>query len=181
MLVGCEANRKTRPAHHQSLVWFTSDGKKWTQQLELADPDFWPWRGKWHNCKEYFCGYGCRTDNRGLGLYTTTDGKEFETLVSKLNVESAYPNETSVWFFPDGTCYTLLRTEGVHSSQIGISRPHYREWTWKKLGAPVLAGVATFQKAARIGSGVPYHQGNAYFCQAPPDAGRNGIPSRLTA
>ena len=36
-------------------------------------------------------------------------------------------------------------------------------------GAPVLAGVETFNKPARIGSGVPYHQDNAYFCQSPPD------------
>lgn len=36
-------------------------------------------------------------------------------------------------------------------------------------GDPVLAGVETFNKPARIGSGVPYHQDNAYFCQTPPD------------
>lgn len=36
-------------------------------------------------------------------------------------------------------------------------------------GAPVLAGVETFNKPARIGSGVPPHQDNAYFCQDPPD------------
>ena len=36
-------------------------------------------------------------------------------------------------------------------------------------GEPVLVGVETFNKPARIGSGVPYHQDNAYFCQAPPD------------
>jgi len=36
-------------------------------------------------------------------------------------------------------------------------------------GEPVLAAVETFNKPARIGSGVPYHQDNSYFCQAPPD------------
>ena len=36
-------------------------------------------------------------------------------------------------------------------------------------GEPVLIAVETFNKAARVGSGVPYHQDNAYFCQAPPD------------
>ncbi len=36
-------------------------------------------------------------------------------------------------------------------------------------GEPVLAGVETFSKPARIGSGVPYHQDNAYFCRTPPD------------
>lgn len=36
-------------------------------------------------------------------------------------------------------------------------------------GEPVLCGVETFNKPARVGSGVPYHQDNAYFCQTPPD------------
>lgn len=36
-------------------------------------------------------------------------------------------------------------------------------------GDPVMAGVETFNKPALIGSGVPYHQDNAYFCQEPPD------------
>lgn len=36
-------------------------------------------------------------------------------------------------------------------------------------GEPLLMGVETFNKPARVGSGVPYHQDNAYFCQTPPD------------
>lgn len=36
-------------------------------------------------------------------------------------------------------------------------------------GEPVLCAVETFNKPARIGSGVPCHQDNAYFCQKPPD------------
>lgn len=35
---------------------------------------------------------------------------------------------------------------------------------------PVLIAVETFNKPAILGSGVPYHQDNAYFCLAPPDA-----------
>jgi ectoine hydroxylase-related dioxygenase (phytanoyl-CoA dioxygenase family) len=37
-------------------------------------------------------------------------------------------------------------------------------------GDPLLMAVETFHKPARVGSGVPPHQDNAYFCQAPPDA-----------
>lgn len=36
-------------------------------------------------------------------------------------------------------------------------------------GTPALIGAETFNKPARIGSGVPPHQDNAYFCQQPPD------------
>ncbi|MBI2432553.1 MAG: phytanoyl-CoA dioxygenase family protein [Candidatus Hydrogenedentes bacterium] len=35
---------------------------------------------------------------------------------------------------------------------------------------PVLMAVESFCKPARVGSGVPPHQDNAYFCLAPPDA-----------
>ncbi|MEX0793409.1 MAG: phytanoyl-CoA dioxygenase family protein [Pirellulaceae bacterium] len=34
---------------------------------------------------------------------------------------------------------------------------------------PVLMGVETFNKPAKVGSGVPWHQDNAYFCQSPPN------------
>lgn len=37
-------------------------------------------------------------------------------------------------------------------------------------GEPVLMGVETFSKPAKVGSAVPPHQDNAYFCQSPPDA-----------
>src|SRR5205823_5808171 len=37
-------------------------------------------------------------------------------------------------------------------------------------GAAVMIGVETFNKPARVGTGVPPHQDNAYFCLAPPDA-----------
>ena len=36
-------------------------------------------------------------------------------------------------------------------------------------GKAMLTGVETFNKPALVGSGVPYHQDNAYFCQTPPD------------
>lgn len=36
-------------------------------------------------------------------------------------------------------------------------------------GEPVLMGVETFNKPAKIGSGVPAHQDNAYFCRTPAD------------
>jgi ectoine hydroxylase-related dioxygenase (phytanoyl-CoA dioxygenase family) len=37
-------------------------------------------------------------------------------------------------------------------------------------GEPVLMAVESFNKPARVGSAVPAHQDNAYFCLTPPDA-----------
>jgi ectoine hydroxylase-related dioxygenase (phytanoyl-CoA dioxygenase family) len=36
-------------------------------------------------------------------------------------------------------------------------------------GEPVLGAVETFNKPARVGSAVPWHQDNLYFCQSPAD------------
>jgi phytanoyl-CoA hydroxylase len=36
-------------------------------------------------------------------------------------------------------------------------------------GQPVLAAVESFCKPAKVGSAIPPHQDNAYFCQQPPD------------
>ena len=50
-------------------------------------------------------------------------------------------------------------------------RPEIRALVAKLVhGEPVLMAVETFNKPARVGSGVPPHQDNAYFCQTPPDA-----------
>ncbi|MEX0643240.1 MAG: phytanoyl-CoA dioxygenase family protein [Pirellulales bacterium] len=49
-------------------------------------------------------------------------------------------------------------------------RPHIRSLAAALVhGEPVLMSVETFNKPARVGSAVPYHQDNAYFCQTPPD------------
>jgi ectoine hydroxylase-related dioxygenase (phytanoyl-CoA dioxygenase family) len=49
-------------------------------------------------------------------------------------------------------------------------RPEIRRMVGRLVhGEPILLGVETFNKPARVGSGVPAHQDNAYFCQSPPD------------
>ena len=49
-------------------------------------------------------------------------------------------------------------------------RPEIRRMVSRLVhGEPILLGVETFNKPARVGSGVPAHQDNAYFCQSPPD------------
>lgn len=56
----------------------------------------------------------------------------------------------------------MLRTLGERADIRALVAPLVR-------GDPLLIAVETFNKPARIGSGVPYHQDNAYFCQTPPD------------
>ncbi len=50
-------------------------------------------------------------------------------------MDQGYPNETSLLFFPDDTCYCLLRRDGdPNTAQLGTSRAPFIQWTWQDLG-----------------------------------------------
>lgn len=73
---------------------------------------------------------------------------------------------------PDGkTVRNLFRIEQYDATFNELAtRPDILELVRELVhGEPVLVGVETFNKPARVGSGVPWHQDNAYFCQSPPD------------
>ncbi|MBP90376.1 MAG: hypothetical protein CMJ64_27335 [Planctomycetaceae bacterium] len=134
MLAGAEAMNKPVAHKHQSLVWFSEDGRTWSGKHEVGDRDNWLWRITWHQGKAYGFGYGCRNDNRGIRLFRSSDGKSFDTLIDKASVEGTYPNETSMVFLADDTCYCLLRQDGTpNNGFVGKSRPPYTDWSWKKL------------------------------------------------
>ncbi len=48
-------------------------------------------------------------------------------------------------------------------------QPSFLELAAELVGEPEPLGVETFWKPARVGSVVPYHQDNAYFCRRPAD------------
>jgi hypothetical protein len=134
MLTAAKAFAANQKQSHQSLAWFSTDGKQWSEPSEIGDPDYWLWRTTWHNGAAYSIGYGCREDNHWVRLYKSTDGKQFETLKSKL-FDEGYPNETSLVFLPDDRCYCLLRRDGEPSAALlGTATPPYTEWEWKDLG-----------------------------------------------
>ena len=138
MLAGAEAMNKPVTHKHQSLVWFSEDGRNWSEKHEVGDRDNWLWRITWHKDKCYGWGYGCQNHNRGIRLFGSSDGKSFDTLIGKADVEGTYPNETSMVFLPDNTCYCLLRQDGrPNSGYIGKSKPPYTEWKWKALGVRI--------------------------------------------
>jgi len=134
MLAGAEAINEPTTHRHQSLVWFSKDGRAWSAKNEVGVPDNWLWRITWHDGEAYGFGYGCRNDNRGIRLFHSFDGKSFDTRIEKASVEGTYPNETSLVFLPDDTCYCLLRQDGKpNHGYLGTSRPPYSEWNWKQL------------------------------------------------
>jgi len=137
MLSGAEAMNRPAGYKHQSLTWLSEDGKSWSGRHEVADRDYWLWRITWHKGTAYGFGYGCRNDNQNLRLYTSRDGQRFDTLVESAFHEG-YPNETSMVFLDDDTCYCLLRRDGGSATaQLGVAKPPYTDWSWKDLGVRI--------------------------------------------
>ena len=135
MLCGAEYLHDKSKKSYQSLAWFSKDGRTWSDRHEIGDPEFWLWRVTWHNAKAYGVGYGCLKDE-SIRLYSSSDGKRFDTLVERL-FDVGYPTETSLVFDGD-TCYCLLRRDGKpNSGLIGTSQPPYTKWQWKDLGRPI--------------------------------------------
>lgn len=133
MLGGAAALHQPQGFTHQSLVWFSPDGHTWSAPTEVADPNYWMWRITWHKQVAYGVGYECGK-TQDVRLYRSTDGKRFETLVSKL-YDTGYPNESSLVFQEDDTCLCLLRRDGKpNSGLLGTARPPYVDWSWKDLG-----------------------------------------------
>jgi hypothetical protein len=133
MLGGAAALHQPSERRHQSLVWFSKDGRTWTEGHEAADPDFWLWRVTWHEGTAYGIGYATG-GQRGLRLYRSEDGMAYEILVDRL-FDRGYPNETSLVFLEDGVCLCLLRRDGAEpTAQLGKAAPPYRTWTWRDLG-----------------------------------------------
>lgn len=79
---------------------------------------------------------------------------------------------SDVTFEADGIAVRNLWRMEKHDSFFAAlaERPAIRSFVGRLVrGAPVLAAVEIFNKPARVGSGVPPHQDNAYFCQSPAD------------
>ena len=74
---------------------------------------------------------------------------------------------------PDGKSVRNLWRMQLHSRffREWMARPRFIELVRPLLGGDVEPlGVESFSKPARVGSGVPPHQDNAYFCLSPPAA-----------
>lgn len=134
MLVGASALHQPSDIRHQSLVWFSDDGKNWSEPVKIGDPDFWIWRITWHQGTAYGIGYSTGAEKK-VRLYKSEDGKKFDVLVENL-FDDGYPNETSWAFLEDDTAVCLLRRD-PGEAMLGKAQPPYTDWTWKGLGKRV--------------------------------------------
>src|SRR5687767_6368334 len=68
MLTGVAHVPAPAEIQYQSMTWFSSDGRAWSDGHKVADPNFWLWRVTWHRDRAYGIGYGC-TDSKTIRLY----------------------------------------------------------------------------------------------------------------
>ena len=174
MLSGAGALHQPADHRHQSMTWFSADGKKWSDAYPVGEPDFWLWRTTWHDGKAYGIGYATNSENRVVRLYRSEDGVAFETLVSNLFCQG-YPNETSLLFRDDGTCYCLLRRDGGDAQAfLGVSQPPYTppHWKWKGLGVRIGGPHMIALPDGRIVAAVRLYDGGTRtsLCWIDPDA-----------
>ncbi len=136
MLSGAAAFAAPSPVRHQSLAWFSADGREWSPPANIADPDVWLWRVTWHRGRAYGFGYST-SSARFLRGYLSFDGARFQTLADNA-FDKDYPNETSILFRNDDSALCLLRRDaGSSTAQLGRSRPPYRAWSWEDLGVRI--------------------------------------------
>ena len=134
MLYGAGAMHPPIAFRHQTVAWFSRDGRQWSDPVKIADPNYWLWRVTWHQGAAYGFAYGTKPDNRWIRLYRSTNGRKFELVADKV-VAEGYPNESSIVFAPDHTAYCLLRRDGrPNSGLLGVAKPPYTDWKWHDLG-----------------------------------------------
>jgi hypothetical protein len=122
------------PVPQDSFVWFSKDGRKWSEPVKIGDGNFWLWRATWHAGSVYMVGYDRAGTTR---LYASKDGKQFTRLADPL-VSDGRPNEATILFRKDGAALCLLRREeGTKNGWMGRSRAPYKDWEWSDVGARI--------------------------------------------
>ncbi len=140
MLIGGAAPRKEdkQSAPTGSFVSFSKDGMQWTEPQIVVEPGRWLWCVTWHEGKAYGVSYRAGQGENYLELLVSSDGIHYKSLVKRL-FDQGRPSEVTLCFGVDGTCYALVRRDrsgSVSSSaMLGISKPDYKQWQWKDLGA----------------------------------------------
>ncbi|MCC7377116.1 MAG: exo-alpha-sialidase [Verrucomicrobiales bacterium] len=127
---------KPSPVSHQTVAWFSKDGRAWSEPVDIGDPNVWLWRAAWRGKEALGIGYDTVGENY-VRLYRSEDGQRFETLLPRL-FDAGHPNETGIAFRPDRTAVCLLRRDGEPGAgQVGVAKPPYTHWVWKDLGVRI--------------------------------------------
>lgn len=133
MLSAAAAYNPPAKIGHQTLAWYSLDGRNWGIPFKIGDPGFWLWRIRWHRGSAYSMAY--HTVKPGdIRMYVGPEGLRFQVVADKL-VTAGFPSEATLLFNHDDSALCLLRRDGnPHTALLGYSHPPYRGWKWKDLG-----------------------------------------------
>jgi hypothetical protein len=156
MLAGAAARAAGKT--HQTMAWFSDDGRTWDGGTEVGETNLWLWRVTWHGGTAFGVGYPTAGPG-AVRLYSGRDGRHFEPLVPSL-FEDGQPNEHALVFDDDGTCLCLLRRDGgTKTGQLGIAKPPYKQWAWKDLGKQIGGPAMIRLPGGRLVAGVRLYDG----------------------
>lgn len=131
MLTSAAALHPPAPARHQTMAWFSADGRAWSEPVPVGEPDLWLWRVAWHKATAYGVGYHT-AGGHFVRLYRSEDGRRFSPLVETLH-DQGEPSEAALLFGMDALC--LLRRDGAPGTALlGTAAAPYRAWRWRDLG-----------------------------------------------
>jgi len=118
---------------HQTLAWYSLDGRDWGMPFKIGDPELWLWRVAWHRRSSYSMAYSTLNE-RFLRMYIGPEGLRYQIVADRV-VQEAAPTEATILFNRDDSALCLLRRDaGSGTAHLGFSRPPYRAWTWRDLG-----------------------------------------------
>ena len=187
MLAGAVALKQPNPVRHRSLVWFSDDGRTWSDGRVVGDDNYWLWRATFHDGVGYGIGYRTVAPS-ATRLYTSKDGGQtFQVLVDKLEVPGR-AGEHDLNFGPDGSVVCLLRrdpppkneVEGLDAAAkashavLGLSKPPYTQWEWKDVGLRVGGPALIRLPDGRLLAAVRLHDKKVRtsLCWVDPQAGK---------
>src|SRR5947208_16466092 len=70
MLSGAAAWHQPAEFKHQSLAWFSKEGREWSEPVKIGDPNIWLWRVAWHKNTAYGIGYDTAA-GKSVRLYSS--------------------------------------------------------------------------------------------------------------
>lgn len=138
-------NEQNKTVRSQAVVWFSGDGKSWSQPKFIGPQGWWLWRLRWHEGKAYGFAYNRRAD--ALDFYSGNPLRTFELhqpkAFSKEKLGLGYPNESDLFVDKTGIMHALVRRDADScTAQLGTSNFPYKNWQWHDLkgyvGGPVM-------------------------------------------
>jgi hypothetical protein len=146
LLAAAAFHDKTKQAY-QSYLWYSIDGKNWSEPQAAGEADYWLWRLSWLRDQAYTVAYKCGVD-RHIRLYQQNAKGQFDVLAPRIYGEG-YANEAALIFDDNDKAWCLLRKDPDHG-QLGYSRPPYTQWQCMDIGCRIGGPAAIFTPSGQM-------------------------------